>query len=368
MTVEFDNYDYSPLVRSRRAELVGYKNLTAEIKRQILPVFILGKWPKSDDIRDSMKKCAEVVGDNPFVIDTTRLAEHRGDGGKGFTVHDLVEPARAFKAWRDFLSEFEESTNLIPTVQLHGEANPRDIMQQTLQLEEDYGQIALRVNAAKGKQLDITMFALGAMKDPGNAIVYIDLGFITEGNMPAQERAAVTSINSLRSVASMVNIVLCGSSFPSSVVAHGERQGAIPILERRIYRKLGGRDVALYGDYSSIHPEIGPVAYGYVPRVDYPTPEFWHYFRKQDKPKSDGYIASAKRIMDLGEWDPLLEAWGVEQIARVAEGDATKMGSPANWIAVRVNLHLTQQTLNPPGYVDDAFEEEGIEDDENWAL
>lgn len=369
MIADFNQCKYSPLVRSRRAELLGYKNLEPEIKSAILPAFILGKWPKSDDIRDSMAECIKAGnGQCPFIIDTTRLLEHRGQQGDGFTVHDLVAPDDDFKAWRDFLAEFKEKANFIPAVQFHVKAKPRNIIQQSLLLEETYEQIAFRVTATKNKQLDIVVYALGAMNDPKNAVIYVDLGFITEGNMPAQERAAIIAINSLRAAESKANIVLCGSSFPGSVVYHGRESGVIPILERHIHRKIGGQDVAIYGDYSSIHPEIGPTAYGYVPRVDYPTPEDWRYFREQAQTKSDGYINSAKKIMELGEWNPSLTAWGSTEIERVASGNATRMGSPANWIAVRVNLHLTQQALHPPAYVHNEYGEEAIEDDEDWTL
>lgn len=369
MNIKFESYSYSPLVRSRRAELKGYSHLSPEIKSMILPCFVLGKWPRSVDIRDAMAKCIEVVGEgNPFVVDTTRLAEHRGQVDDGHTVHDLVNPTGAFENWRNFVDEYAVEHNIVPTVQLHNDATPRDIFQQILMLESKHRNIAFRLNAAKNKQLEITANGLGVMAAPENAVVYVDLGYITEGNLPSSERAAVTCINTLRSIESKVNIVLCASSFPGNVASYGERSGVIPILERRLFRRLGGPEVAIYGDYSSIHPEVTQAAYGYVPRVDYPTPEDWYYFRKQADPKVDGYIASANSVTNLDEWNPDLDCWGVSEILRVSNGDADKMGSPANWIAVRVNIHLTIQASNPPDGYQDILSEDDLDDDDDWAL
>lgn len=368
--MKFENYEYSPVLRTRQAELAGYSQLSEDVKNQLLPYFVLGKWPRAVEIERSIQEVLDVIPKGkPFILDVTRLQDHLGeDDGEEITAHDLIDPSGDFKKWIKCIKRIKNEGNfVIPCVQFNKNATRRNIIRQAQLLEDVCHNIAFRINFRQSKQIDAVINAFSALEDPNSCIIYVDLGGITEGNYPAAKAAAVSCINLLRTENPEITIALTGSSFPSSVVPFGESEGIIPILERQLFFEIGGREVALYSDYASISAEIGQPAYRFVPRVDYPMPLSWTYFRERNTEENGnrGYVIAAERLVSSVEFDKYLDCWGKSIIARVASGDLTKMGSPAKWIAVRVNCHITQQCLNPAQDIPEEFSD--YEDDDDWA-
>ena len=349
MDITFSNFKYSPTIRSRRAELLGLRNLQEETQRQILPHFMLGKWPRSDSATESYRHCVEALYEGaPFILDITREPTHVNPN-----LETLRDHANGFENWRRFVEQQDE--DFVPAVLFSEDANIRDVIQQAIRLESSVGKIAVHVNLGNRGDLTNAQAIAGAIDDPANALFVLNVGYLSSDLVDTQRSNAITAINLLRSIDRSVDIVITGSSFPRSVSGYGERNGLIPIQERTLFLDLGGDEVVIYGDHASIHPKVYEQnAIGYVPRIDYPCPECWLYERRRGpiragkEVKAEGYTRCAQAILELESWDSSIHTWGTQKIQEVAEGNTDGMGSPANWIGVRVNIHLHQQVYNPP--------------------
>lgn len=97
------------------------------------------------------------------------------------------------------------------------------------------------------------------------------------------------------------------------------------------------------------YPEpFEPAISRYVPRVDYCTDSTWLYRRRRED--DGGYVDAATRVTQSEDWEPAFAArsWGANIIRlTVDNGPQPGFGSPANWIAARVNMTLSAIPKSP---------------------
>lgn len=336
MKINFDSYSYYPALRTRAAEILGLNKLAHEEKEKILPLVTLGKWPRAEEIQASLDKTLEAMNDLPFILDVTQENKHHCASSV-----DLLSSENSFQNWITFCSRNE---SIIPVVQMPESAKLRDIVQQARILENEKGAIAFRI---KNLNLDInkTIASLVSLDSPESAIVFIDLGYI-RGHASAMTSAAISAINQIRMEIPEAIISVLSTSFPSSVAnfsGDNGQSGYIDIMEREFHQTIGGRGVSIYGDHGSIHSVVYDTIGGrYVPRIDIALDDAW-FFERRPGLDSKGYTDAARAI--LKKYPNYLEdeSWGALMIKNAASGDITGMGSPAKWISVRVNLHITRQ-------------------------
>lgn len=335
---DYSTFSYIPALRTRASEMAGYKNLSSHDKSLILPMFTLGKWPRSEEIITSYEKINAATEDNSYILDVTKETQHHTTSSKS-----LLDPADNYKAWIDFLRT-NCNSSAIPIVQMSAGDPIRNIVKQAQKIEFEYERLAFRLT---NQDRDITkvISALAAIDDNTNALVIIDSGYV-RGNLSLATSQAITSINTIRNEFPNADISVISSSFPSSVTpfcSSSDQDGNIEILERDYYFTLGGKDVCIYGDYASIHPVVYDDAGGrYVPRIDVPYDSLWHFERRPGQ-DSRGYVDAAIKILKKHPHLLSDKTWGAQMICDAAKGKIEGMGSPAKWIAVRVNLHLSMQ-------------------------
>jgi len=336
MDFNFDNYSYYPAIRTRAAEILGLKMLGYDIKKKIVPLITLGKWPRSEDIKVSLDKTLDAMDGLPFILDVTKENKHHCESSR-----DLLSPSENYSNWINFVSERD---SIIPVVQMSDTSKLRDVVQQAKALESIKGSIAFRI---KNLNTDInkTITSLVSMDSPENAIVFIDLGYI-RGHISTMASAAINAINQIRSEIPEAIICVLSTSFPSSVSNFTDqygKNGFIDIMEREFHQTIGGRGVSIYGDHSSIHSVVyDDVGGRYVPRIDLALDDAWYFERRPGK-DSQGYIDAASDILRKYPNYHKDNTWGAEMIQNAAQGNIEGMGSPAKWISVRVNLHLNKQ-------------------------
>lgn len=336
MKISFDEYNYYPALRTRAAELTGLKNLSAAHKEKVLPLVTLGKWPRSDDIQASLEKAVDAMGDLPLLLDVTREPKHHTQSSQA-----LLAPEGNFEAWRRFVSQYEQ---VVPVVQITDEAKLREIIVQAREFERERGSLAFRIINLH-RDISKVISALVALESPASAMIFLDVGYI-RGNLPLAAAAAIGAINQVRQEVPEAIISVLSTSFPSSVTAFCQQtpeRGVIDIMERELFESLGGSDICIYGDHSSIHAVVYEDVGGrFVPRIDLPLDDAW-CFERRPGADSSGYVDAANAILlaypNIAEAD----SWGAEMIRNAARGEIAGMGSPAKWIAVRVNMHIARQ-------------------------
>lgn len=334
-TEDLDRLVYLPVLRSRQAELRGYERLRPATKAGIIPVISLGNLGKIRESSRVLEAVNERVG--RAFVDLNLYSSQACDD-----VERLINPDNHYEAWRECIRNAGE--NILPVPILIENAPLRDFVRQVSLIEQDFGVVVLRSRNPIRDHRKLET-AISAVDDPDNVFVVLDFGYI-RGSQEAHEVEAVRLINSLRTMAPSLRIAIQSSSYPRSIAAHGQEAGALDVLEREFHERLGGDEVAIYGDHGSIHSEpFEPAMARFVPRIDYPTGFEWIF--RRHRADQGGYSQCAREITELPEWDPeaVREMWGAQciQDAAVSPEVPAGFGSPAPWIGVRVNLHLERQ-------------------------
>lgn len=339
MNIDYQDYAYYPALRTRPAEMYGYMQLSDKNKDAILPIITLGAWRNQEGLSEPLSHVQKAVEGRPFILDLTAESAHQNR-----SLNALLDPSENFSAWRLFV---ENVPNAIPIIQITQSAKNQQIIRQTRLLEKSgLGRVAFRITDFLSETDKVTT-ALSAMDSSENALVIIDIGYIRE-TMAASIAACVTAINQVREDVEDAIITVISTSFPASVTAHldpssGGKRGIVNILERVLHQEIGGSAVAIYGDHSSIHAKVYPTSGGrYTPRIDYPLDDAW-VFERRPETNATGYIQAAKTLIQSYPEIREDDSWGGRMIRNAASEFIDGMKTPSNWIAARVNMHISRQ-------------------------
>jgi hypothetical protein len=331
---------YFPTLRTRAAELRGLQELDDERKSSIVPLLTLGAWRGQSDLGKAAEKCVEAMGGRQFFMDLSadsrKVESHWAS---------LNQSDNSYENWRNFAASY---AGAIPVVLMPAGARTRDIVQQASAIEESHGCVAFRIQDFSA-HTPLVISAVSALKNPSKAIVFVDCQYIRDA-MVAYVTAAISTINRLREEFPAILISVLSTSFPSSTLPFADaakQTGAIGIQERDFHVRVGGSPVAIYGDHGSIHAVVYdevPVM-RWSPRIDYPEFNVWNFERRSSTGIGNeaAYVDCARALVrNFGEAMQASNTWGEKMILEAADGRPFAK-APANWISVRVNIHLARQ-------------------------
>ena len=329
-----DAIRYLPTIRSRQAEMRGYAELRPQTKAVLHPLVSLGKYGRMDDAARVLEMITQRVG--PCFIDLNTAA-----GQTCSQWNELCDPADNYQAWRDLASTVE---GVIPVALLRDGATERPFIRQALMIEERFGTLIIR-SRRPAQDLPALQAALSAVDDVNNVLIVLDLGYV-RGALEPKETEARRVISALRTTDASARVAVVASSFPRAISVYGDQRGSLSIVERELHAQIGGDAVAIYGDHASIYPEpFEPTVSRWVPRVDYCLDYAWLYERRRED--GGGYLECARQIASSADWDSTFAdiSWGADAVRRAASAVAVPagFGSPGNWIAARVNMHIERQ-------------------------
>jgi hypothetical protein len=332
---DLDTLSYIPALRSRQAELRGYRELRAEIKDAVIPIISIGKLGRTSESADVAAKVSECI-DRPFFADLNTFAEQQCSDWQALASSD-----GNFQTWREYVATME---NAVPIALIRDGAPERAFIRQVLAIEANHNVVAIR-SRRPAAEFPLLQTAISAVEDVNNLLVILDLGYI-RASIDAKEVEASRIINGLRNVDASVRIAVISSSFPRSISAFGEEAGQLEILERDLHARLGGSDVSIYGDHAAIYPEpFEASAARWVPRIDYATGEAWIF--RRHRADDGGFPRCARELIAIPDWDVEFsqQNWGAASIRQqsTAEEPLPGFGSPSAWISVRVNMHIERQ-------------------------
>ena len=345
------SYNYSPLLRTKDAELKAYSNLDSSIKEGILPIFEITRSRRSKlnpdgNINKKIDQISEIIDSNPFILDLT-VHEDWSNIQIDSILNDYEE---GYLSWCDFLDRLNFES-IIPMIHYNINATASNIEKQVSRLEDKYQNLAYRDNVFSLDLIERLTEVIGYCKKPENLIVILDAGYINILNLLTPFNAFQQRIEEINDTLMVNSIIIVGSNFPQNVKAPGyggDSQGEFSISEIEIFnklKKLQSKHTLRYGDYASITPNPYPGGGGgWVPRVDIPLNDkyFYHRFRRE----SGGYITAAQAVVNDSRYEIVktIDTWGDQEIKIAADGNPNGI-SPAHWISVRTNLHITRQYL-----------------------
>ena len=324
---------YLPCIRSRQAEIRGYSELRPATKAALHPIVSLGKLGRVGEARRVLETIESRIGH--CFLDLNLMP------GQGCDELDtLYNPENNFRQWREFAASCQ---GVVPVALMREDATERHFLRQVLSIEQEYQAVVIRTRRPS-RDLPALSAALGAVEDVNNVLFVLDFGYVRAALDPKATEARRV-ITALRSIDPAARIAVVGSSYPRSVAAFGDRSGTLEIVERDLHLDIGGNEVAVYGDHASIYPEpYEPSISRWVPRIDYCLDDNWKWQRRRED--EGGFVRCAQEITASADWDSdfASEVWGAMKIAETAQGAVPPgFGSPANWIAARVNMHIERQ-------------------------
>ncbi|NJI85521.1 hypothetical protein [Shewanella sp. Iso12] len=369
--MNFSDYQYMPIVRTRASELLGVNMLRDDTKSKILPYASLSRSNRRNDSRTAFDAWNSVFT-GPVILGL--------EEGNRLQLDDydyLTSPDNDFENWIGFiLNALEKNNGVIPSLILNDNISKRQFVKQIQKFEKTFEKFALKINPLDRREVAAASTAASVVDSTESILFILDSGQISRERQKIALDATIHCINELRTIESSIEIVTACTSFPRMFQSYTSINdigyGEIPMLEWENFHALGGQDVSIYGDYASIHGEFYEGAFArFVARIDYPTPSIWIFQRRQQLAQEEReilYVNAAETIIADENWDDSLDAWGKEIIEQVASGNVDGFKAPGKWISVRLNLHIERivQFLEQGITIPDTVDFEDGEDDLDW--
>lgn len=333
---------YIPVLRTREAEMKGLANVKPRELDLLLPVLELTRSRRTTtNTNGAVSKCVdraqEILQGRPYIADLTSMAAQTSA-----EISALLDPSDSFRNWTDFVAS-SLPRNCIPAVHLTEPFDQATFAEQANRLWATNQALAIRVPIDYAHVSEVA-----AALAPGNPIVVLaDAEYIKPSQAPITATKCHNVLAAFAGKAALAASVC--SSFPSSVTvpeyggdAHGEFDLAeVQVSEFIKARGLPGTSI-VHGDYALIHPlDFEGTVTNWVPRVDVPL-EFKVFYHRVRRPEG-GYVEAAVRALGDRRYVPL-DCWGDQNVRDAAAGSPSGR-SPAHWISVRVNFHITRQAV-----------------------
>ncbi|MBV6857940.1 beta family protein [Xanthomonas campestris pv. zingibericola] len=333
---------YSPIIRSRDAELKGFKELSGAVKDALLPIFEFTKSRRSPKntagaISICVSSVEKALEDRRYIADVTSM-----DSLSNAETGKLLDPEKAFRNWRTFVAT-TLGPSCIPVIHLTDPLDSSSVLRQCEAFFRKGDLVAVRVPSDYSEIEALTEIFEEEMIDLRKIIFICDAGFIRPSTFADVQVDCSVRLGLAHGYGARI---LAASGFPSSVVLPdygGDAYGKFRLLEVDLHEKTcvePGMSEVIYGDYALIHPnDFSGVVTNWVPRVDVPLRNELYYYRYRRH--DGGYQRAATEAFADGDYLPL-PCWAHDNIKSAAEGNVQGR-SPAHWIAARVNYHITRQ-------------------------
>ena len=331
-------------------------NAISELPRKNMDVMIpavqLKPWLNSTNFSKSTEKVINSIGNNVNWIANLDVEyasskkSQESDRPSAVKFRELKDPSNGYENWVNFITE---NPKCIPTLLLFNEDN---IQEQAKKLDS-LGR-GLVVHLYEPNQT-VTEIITNSVK--GSILFILDFGEIGKKSPReiAREVAVWTKfIRSALDSKQSIKIAISSSSFPGNFegLTHAR------IMERELFNTVVAsleqkyRQNFIYSDRGGAR--IKPLGGGGNiprPRIDYPTPDDWFFFRSAKinisvLERDSEYSKMARKAIQSEHWKEDLNIWATDMIKKTAAGE-TKYGinTPVKSTAVRLNLHMHNQAF-----------------------
>lgn len=384
----FEGSPYFPAFSTRAHEQLAYSKCPDDVKDGMVPIVTLTRYGKAETLLETadvllsdLRGRTAIVDFDPEPRATTseeqaserrrRKAEARAAKGEQPTrprtikqlaregedrgrteafnrhVGELTDPRGGAARWIDMISDVEA---LVPIVQMSGPIPPQlDILRRKGRRG------ALRISPGRLEHTDAFFENIGAVRSSADALVLI----VDFQDIRARFTAAVSAATEFYSRlyeglgddADSLETVLLSNSFPRPPLRDVSRE--LEIEDLRFHREISRTFDTKYGDYMSIPPRRSSAvaANGWLPHVDLVAKTRWHVCLYESNRDETKYIEASQALVEGPHWRTREECWGTSIIEQVAATgrlriDGRSFTTPAPWLTVRANQHITQMALS----------------------
>lgn len=342
---------YLPLLKLSPAEMLALENLPERDKDALRPVFPLRHWLSTKTLDRAFDRIEKAHGSRPAYLLPPATPKVDDTSPSAAELRALLAPANGYQGWCELFTA-GRAQHFIPSLQL---ADASQFDQQADVLIALNRGVLVHFTRGAFQVVNAVTARVAAHTDSGAGVLFlIDLG--KEGKSLLLQQAELNALcdGILRECPNSM-IAISASSFPASFTSIKSQE----IYERQLYEAMRARFGAAlhFSDRGSARAETaGGGSTDPYPRIDYPLPDEWLFYRTATSVAyAGGYKAVAAALMNASHvWDPKLRVWGTQMIEKTKLGQAGGISSPARSTAVRINLHLHRQLWfdDPDGLYD----------------
>lgn len=336
-----ENFPYCPTLHARVAEIKALAQLPAATKDRLFPLIVARPWPNAKHLSRTWEKIGEAFGSRRYALDLDRAK--KGAGGSRPAAAEFDALFEAYNGFENYYSALSEIAGALPVLRISG-GSASQLDAQADHIEKlDRGVVVRIEHGVVTNPLALVDQVLERFQD---LCIFVDVGWSSD--TLGREMWASNIIERISGEYPEIEVVISGSSFPSSFTGIGER-GIIPVEERSLYNNLVRRHNAatlIYGDWGSTRPPSDPIPMKNIPRIDLPTSNQWISFRRDgDLEDEEDYSDIAQRVVADPDWPADLNIWGTYTIGWTANGEPGAIRSPGSAAAARINIHLHRQAF-----------------------
>jgi hypothetical protein len=343
---------YTPILRNRQSEMLAFRGMPSDIRKQMIPLFDVAAPTKSADqekavkyVNSNISRTEKIAtGFEAVFADSSELNPSFRLPGN---VHPLVAAAKAL---------CKVGSKPIPVTGLHRDDAHNEA---ALEVMKNNGQvICLRLD---GTDVSTARISYNSIKDflqskgfiAAQVFLLLDLQCL-HGRDKDVVVAPVDRLLALLNDTTWAGIVVGGYGLPEqiSMAVQTRTQAYLPRVEQDVFykmNKIGIHTPVWFADYTVLTPSVVELDWRLIRRVMTPKALYalessWLVVRGSAfSSHPDGYAqyhAIAKEIVALDEYAGTGFSTGDDYIADRALGSGGP-GSPATWITACVNHHMT---------------------------
>lgn len=325
--------NYVPILRTRISEVEAFRNLSAEAKELIFPVFLLRPWPNANNLQLTVDRIADALDGHSFGLgldSEKKFGDNSKNAQKEFD--DLFSENQGFANYFQFIADIPGA---IPVLQPSGNAD---------QILIQFGRAddlnrGLIVHQQKGAALPISQSLIGLPPMPDDTMFVVDAGWSRDTLQ--MQSWALQAANQIYDSLPDAEIVVASSSFPDAfghIVGTDEEPAYEGDVFSAVRTRLQGANTTL-GDWGSTRPSQNGGG-GRIPsRIDLPRPNSWQIFRA-DPSNDSGYAPLAGLATAHAAFASIPECWGKLQV-EATDGSGTGIKGVKSNTSARINMHMT---------------------------
>ena len=340
--MEMNNIVYSPLLKTRDAELRGMENLSDEVLDKILPIYELTKSRKSKkapdgDIHKRMMKISEIQKGRPFVLDLCTDDKYINP-----QIEQLINETDGYYDWRYFLNLYDH-LNIIPMVHLYDDEDFSEVEHFVAEMSQIKSHLAVRLPYDLDDISKYILPIVSSMAFHCKLLVFLDADFIRNQEQKLLVDGFIQAVNDVPLHEKIEQVTMLSTSFPRNPASLGEdHKGEFGILEEKLFKEISNKVTIGYGDYASINTEQVEIMGGtFVPRIDVCLDEKFIY--KRYRRHEGSYERCASEMVEDPRYKPI-DSWADNEIMSASKGNPSGI-SPSFWISVRINYYITKKVM-----------------------
>jgi phosphopantetheine adenylyltransferase len=350
---------YSVVIKTGEAEIRAIENTEKSILNQVFPLIEITRGRKVKNEIDPYpfeKRLAKLK--ESFAGQTVAFDLTSDDALSSPKIEMLYNYDNGYQNWIDFLLQIKEENTfkeIVPTILLNTEdENFNDnLLLQVQNIKQNFTSILYR-NSILDENCYDDFELLKEYLRGTKLYIIIDCEYTPQASQNNFAEKAIARIQNIKSILNDIDIkfIVTATSFPNNVTDLGDVEcDTFSLSEIQIHNAVCNKiPNVIYGDYASINPKRNDtvtMARGWIPRIDVALQDSIYYYKKRRPQGISAYAATYTQVAQSVVRDnrfpnDLENNWGIQQISTCAKGGAPS-STPRFWIAVRMNIHITQQ-------------------------